>query len=209
MALFLFTPTTTLSAKSVWGYTCSMLSRVQARKNLKEDILAIAVSVALAWFLISSGFLATLLAATDAGKIFESFVVGIFFTSAFTLAPAAIFLAGLSQSISPWAVALFGALGAMCGDLILFLFIRDRLARDIKALFPKSAVRRFLNSFHLGFWKWLAPILGALIIASPLPDEFGVSLLGLSRTRTSMFLLVSFVMNFLGILLVAAVASAV
>ena len=132
-------------------------------------------SVALAWFLISSGVLAGLLAATDAGKIFESFAVGIFFTSAFTLAPAAIFLGELSQSISPWVVATFGALGAMCGDLILFLFIRDRLAEDI--------------------------------IASPLPDEFGVSLLGLSRVKVAILLPVAFVMNFLGILAVAGIAS--
>lgn len=184
-----------------------MLSRTKARQNIKEDIIAVGVSVLLAWFLISSGAFSGLIASTDAGKIFESFVIGIFFTSAFTLAPAAIFLAELSQAISPWAVALFGALGAMCGDLILFLFIRDRLAGDIKALFPKSVVRHFLNSFHLGFWKWLAPLLGALIIASPLPDEFGISLLGLSRIRVAVLLPVALVMNFLGILLITAVAN--
>mgnify|MGYP001604981296 CR=1 FL=1 len=184
-----------------------MLSRAKARVNIKEDLVAIGVSVLLAWVLITSGLFAGLLASTDAGKIFESFVVGFFFTSAFTLVPAAVFLAELSQTISPWSVALFGALGAMCGDLVLFLFIRDRLANDIKALFPKAAVRHFLNSFHLGFWKWLAPILGALIIASPLPDEFGVSLLGLSRTRIAVLLPVAFVMNFLGILAVATVAN--
>jgi len=184
-----------------------VLSRAHARENVKQDIIAVGASVALAWFLISSGVLAGLLAATDAGKIFESFAVGIFFTSAFTLAPAAIFLGELSQSISPWVVATFGALGAMCGDLILFLFIRDRLAEDIKGLFPKRAVRHFLNSFHLGFWKWLSPVLGALIIASPLPDEFGVSLLGLSRVKVAILLPVAFVMNFLGILAVAGIAS--
>ena len=186
-------------------HTERVLTRAHARKNLKEDLVAIGASVALAWFLISSGALVTFLAATDAGKIFESFVIGIFFTSAFTIAPAAIFLAELSQSISPWMVALFGALGAMCGDLILFLFIRDRLTEDIKGLFPKSAVRHFLNSFHLGFWKWLSPMLGAFIIASPLPDEFGVSLLGLSRVKVAVLLPVAFVMNFLGILALAGV----
>ncbi len=185
----------------------AMLSRTRARQNLKEDLIAVAVSVVLAWILISSGALASLLAATDAGKIFESFAVGLFFTSAFTIAPAAIFLAELSQNVSPWTVAFFGALGAMCGDLVLFLFIRDRLAEDIKGLFPKRAVRHFLNSFHLGFWKWLAPLLGAFIIASPLPDEFGLSLLGLSRTRIAVLLPLAFVMNFLGILAVAGVAS--
>ncbi|KKW11080.1 MAG: hypothetical protein UY50_C0021G0014 [Parcubacteria group bacterium GW2011_GWA2_49_9] len=184
-----------------------MLTRAKARRNFREDILAICVGILLAWVLITSGMFAQLLASTDTGRIVESFFVGLFFTSAFTLAPAGIFLAQLSETISPWTVAFFGALGAMCGDLILFLFIRDRLADDVKGMFPKASVRRFLNSFHLGFWKWLAPLLGALIIASPLPDEFGISLLGLSRTRMALFLPISFVMNFLGVLLVAAVAS--
>ncbi len=190
----------------VWRYTVVMLSRAKARQNIREDIIAICVSVLLAWFLISSGMFSDLIASTDAGQIFESFVIGIFFTSAFTLAPAAIFLSQLSSALSPWTVALFGALGAMCGDLILFLFIRDRLASDLEALFPKSVVRHVLNSFHLGFWKWLAPILGALIIASPLPDEFGLSLLGLSRVRVATLLPIAFVMNFLGILLISAVS---
>ena len=171
-------------------------------------MLAVAVSVFLAWFLFYSDMLTSLLAATEAGKILESFVVGIFFTSVFTIAPAGVFLATLSHTTSPLAVAIFGALGAMCGDLVLFLFIRDRLAGDIKALFPKSVVRHFLNSFHLGFWKWLAPLLGALIIASPLPDEFGISLLGLSRVKIAILLPVTFLMNFLGILLITAIASA-
>ncbi len=184
-----------------------MISRAQAKKNLKADFIAVGVSVLVSWFLISSGILTHLLADTELGMIIESFVAGLFFTSAFTLAPSALFLGELSRHISPFTIAFFGALGAMCGDLILFLFIRDRLTDDIKAMFPKRAVRHFLNSFHLGFWKWLSPVLGALIIASPLPDEFGLSLLGLSRTRIAVLLPVAFVMNFLGILLVASVAS--
>lgn len=184
------------------------MTRAEARRHIKEDIIALSASVLLAWFLISSGAFSYVLADTDAGKIFESFTIGIFFTSAFTIAPAAVFFAKLSQTISPFTVALFGALGAMCGDLILFLFVRDRLAKDIENLFHKKVVRHFLNSFHLGFWKWLAPLLGALIIASPLPDEFGISLLGLSRVRIAVLLPVAFAMNFLGVLFITTAARA-
>ena len=192
----------------VWGYTILVISKAQARKNLKEDAISIGVSILLAWFLISSGYLAKLLLLSDAGQIAQSFIAGIFFTSAFTIAPASVFLAGLSQTAPLYTVAFFGALGAMCGDLILFLFIRDRLAGDLKGFFRGKATRHFLNSFHVGFWKWLAPLIGGLIIASPLPDELGISLLGLSRTRLAVLLPISFVMNFLGVLLVAAVAGA-
>jgi len=200
-------PTGTLSAGSFFCYTIPMISRAHAIKNLKEDAVNICVSVLFAWFLISSGTLSDMLSISNAGQMAQSFIAGLFFTSAFTIAPASIFLAGLSQSAPLFVVAFFGALGAMCGDLILFLFIRDRLASDIEALLKRRTLRRLLHSFHLGFWKWLAPLLGGLIIASPLPDEFGLSLLGLSRTRLAVLLPLSFVMNFIGILLVAGVAS--
>jgi hypothetical protein len=41
--------------------------------------------------------------------------------------------------------------------------------------------------------------LGALIIASPLPDEFGLALMGISRMRALVLMPISFVMNALGI----------
>lgn len=184
-----------------------MLSRAQAIKNLKEDAIHVGISVLFAWFLISSGIIADMLSLSDAGRIAQSFVGGLFFTSLFTVVPASVFLAGLSETTPPLIVAFFGALGAMCGDLALFLFIRDRLSEDIKNAFRKKTVRRFFNSFHFGFWKWLAPLLGGFIIASPLPDEFGLSLLGLSRTRISVLLPIAFAMNFLGILAIAGAVS--
>jgi len=40
---------------------------------------------------------------------------------------------------------------------------------------------------------------GALIIISPLPDELGVSLMGISKLKWYRFLLLSFTLNTLGI----------
>jgi len=185
-----------------------MISRAVARKNLRDDVVNIVIGIFLAWFLISSGALDALFSISSRAYIAAIFIAGLFFTSAFTLAPAAIFLAELAQHAPPLTVALIGALGAMCGDLMLFLFIRDRFTEDVKGVLGRKTVQRILNSFHLGFWKWLAPLLGALIIASPLPDEFGLSLLGLSQVRIGILLPLTFVMNFLGILSVVVAANA-
>lgn len=184
-----------------------MIARAQAIKNLKEDAVSVVVSIALAWFLISSGMIAQLLSTSGTGQVTQSFVAGMFFTSAFTIAPASVFLIQLTHDMSIYLIALFGGLGAMCGDLIMFLFIRDRLADDIRGVFRGKSAGRFLNSFHTGFWKWLGPVLGGLIIASPLPDEIGLSLLGLSKIRLRVLLPISFVMNFIGILALAGIAS--
>ncbi|HEY4478659.1 MAG TPA: hypothetical protein VI775_02350, partial [Candidatus Paceibacterota bacterium] len=52
---------------------------------------------------------------------------------------------------------------------------------------------------HFGFLKWLSPLIGAFIIASPLPDELGVALLGMSKIRIAVLIPLSFTMNILGI----------
>ena len=52
-------------------------------------------------------------------------------------------------------------------------------------------------------------LLGGLIIASPLPDELGISLFGFSKAKTSWFVPLSFTFNFIGIVLIGLVAQAV
>jgi len=135
-------------------------------------------------------------------NIFYVFLAGIFFTSAFTLAPAAIVLAHMGNILPLHTVVIAGGLGAMIGDYILFVFIRDRFADHIKKAIRYSHFRFVLRSFHFGFLKWLSPILGAAIIASPLPDEFGIMLMGVSKVNTRFFLLITFLMNMIGILIV-------
>jgi uncharacterized membrane protein YdjX (TVP38/TMEM64 family) len=50
-------------------------------------------------------------------------------------------------------------------------------------------------------------VLGAIIIASPLPDEMGVGLMGISKLKTSQFILLSFVLNAIGIFIVVTAGS--
>jgi len=172
--------------------------RDRARKELAKDILLIVFGVAIAIGLSKSGLLDWFIVFLGGERI-ASFVAGIFFTSVFTLAPATVALVHVAQDLPVHAVAIFGALGALCGDLVLFLFIRDRFTRDLTNALRPSVVKHFLNSFHVGFMKWLSPVLGAVIIASPLPDEFGLTLMGLSKVRIAILVPISLVMNWLGV----------
>ena len=90
----------------------------------------------------------------------------------------------------------------MFGDLVIFYFIRDRFSEDFINSFGSKFIKHFFSSFHVGFYKWLSPIIGALIIASPLPDELGITLLGFSKAKTVTLMLVSFIGNILGIYLI-------
>ena len=166
---------------------------------LLNDFLMIAVGIIIAIIFVKTGILDILINAVKDYYMLASFIAGIFFTSIFTLAPASIALVHIAETSPIGPVVLWGALGAMCGDLILFFFIRDRFTEDLKRTIRPSTMHHILHSFHFGFLKWLAPLIGALIIASPLPDEIGISLLGMSKVKTTLLIPISFVMNMLGI----------
>ncbi len=175
--------------------------------NFWRDIVIIILGVAITLLLVRMGALGKILTGTQEVAYIGSFIAGIFFTSVFTLAPASIALAVLSHSTPPSIVAFWGALGAMLGDLLLFLFIRDVFAEDVEGFVSVKKIKKLLSRSHFAFLKLITPLLGALIIASPLPDELGMALLGLSEIRTVYLLPITFLMNYLGIFAVAVVAA--
>ena len=172
--------------------------RIAARRELSKDLILIIIGGIIALGLAQVGLIEMIVNLLG-GQAVASFFSGIFFTSAFTIAPASIALSDIAQHASVFTVAFWGALGAMCGDLILFFFIRDRFADDVIHSLKPSLMKHIARSFHLGFLKWLAPLIGAAIIFSPLPDEFGLALLGISKTRVALIIPISFVMNYLAI----------
>jgi hypothetical protein len=62
--------------------------------------------------------------------------------------------------------------------------------------------------FRTPYFAWLVPVIGAVIVASPLPDELGVSLMGASSIASWQFLILSYCLNAAGILVVVGLAQA-
>lgn len=174
--------------------------------NLMRDLGIIILSIIIAAILVKTGALKSLLTSTQESKFIGSFVAGIFFTSIFTTAPAMVVLAEIAQSGSVFLVAFFGGVGALLGDLVIFRFIKDRLSADILYLMKKSKSERLISIFRLKLFRRLVPFVGALVVASPLPDELGLAMMGLSKMKTSLFIPLSFLLNFLGILAIGLIA---
>lgn len=174
------------------------------KKRLYTDLAIILISIAVAVILLKSGAVEHLLLTTGEVRVFGNFLAGALFTSTFTIAPATVALLEIGKLIPPLEVALVGGLGAAVGDFIIFLFLRNRLAEDLRFILRGQ---RHLYETIVGrrFFRFLTPLLGALIIASPLPDEIGLAILGFSRLGTSILLPVSFLANAVGIFIVAAV----
>lgn len=174
-----------------------------------RDLGIIALSVVVAIILAKTGILRNLLATTRELQFVGSFLAGLFFTSVFTAAPATVALVEIFQTNSLFAVAFSGGLGALVGDLVIFRFVRDYLAKEIFSLVDKPKADIVASIFRLKLFRWLSVFIGALIIASPLPDEFGLLLMGLSKMKTYLFIPLSFLLNSSGILIIGLITKAV
>lgn len=174
-------------------------------KHLVRDLIILAASLIFAVVVAKTDILKNLLMAAQNSHPFGSILTGMFFVSAFTAAPAAVLLAKLTQINSIFTIAFFGGLGALLGDLIIFRFVKNNLSEDILYLIKKTGSGRLLIIFHLKTFKWLVPFLGALIVASPLPDELGLMMMGFAKMPTSLFIPISFALNFSGIFILSSI----
>ena len=176
---------------------------------LLQDIAIIVLSIVIAVILVETNVLIKILTSTQELELLGSFIAGMFFTSIFTTAPAIVTLGEIARANSILPTAFFGAMGAMVGDLIIFRFVRDRFSEHLMEIIKhQGAGKRIKLLLKLKIFRWLTFLAGGLIIASPFPDELGVSLLGFSKMRTSWFIPLSFTFNFIGILLIGLVVKA-
>ena len=173
-----------------------------------RDLALVILSVFIAIILAKTGALKDLITSTQEVRFIGSFISGILFVSVFTAAPATVALGEIAQSNSVITVAIIGGLGALIGDLIIFRFIKDRVSQHFSYLIKVSKSERFFSIFKLRLFRWIIPFVGVLLIASPLPDEIGVAMLGLSKMKNSYFILLSFLLNSAGILIIGLIAKA-
>ncbi|MDO8482371.1 MAG: hypothetical protein Q7S86_00970 [bacterium] len=174
---------------------------------LLQDAAIIFISILVAVILAKTGILKNFLTSTLELELFGGFLSGMFFTSVFTTPPATVALGEIARIDGILVTALVGALGAVIGDLVIFRFIRDRFAEHLLELVGHRTLgKKFKALLRLRYFRWFTFFLGGLIIASPFPDELGISLLGFSKTKMSWFIPLSFVCNFIGIVFIGIIA---
>ena len=152
------------------------------------------------------------------------FIAGMLFTSSLTVAPASAMIYSLGSTFNPFVLAFIGAFGSLLSDYLIFKFVKHKLMDEIKLLheeikrFLKPVAKPFIPKdlrLRLYLWRkvvesryrWIIPVIAGFIIASPLPDEIGVALLGAAKYETERFVIISYFLNFAGIFFIAAVGS--
>lgn len=126
-------------------------------------------------------------------------IAGILFVSSFTTALGILILLDLTKVLSPLQIALIAGIGATIGDLVIFRFFKNNLLEEVKPIYNKLGGKHLTKILQHRYLRWTLPVIGAIIIASPLPDEIGVSLMGITKIKTYQFVILSFVLDVTGI----------
>lgn len=170
------------------------------------NLTLLILSLLVAYILLRNGLLHPFVEYMGELGYFGVFIAGLFFVSTFTIAPAAAVLFVFAGALNPFLVAVIGGAGAMIGDYVAMRFIREGLVEELSPILRALHLYRRINILHTKYFAWLAPVIGAAIIASPFPDEAGLILLGASKIPLSRLMLITFLLNTVGIFLIALAA---
>jgi len=120
------------------------------------------------------------------------------------------FSVGFFISLNPsniWIAGLIGGLGALVSDLIIFHTIKLSFEDEFKKLRNSRSIVRIMNLFERSVNEkikvYLMYAFAGILIASPLPDEAGVTMLaGLTKISAKNLAITSFLLNTLGIIVI-------
>ena len=177
-------------------------------KNYKyKGLTLIAISIFLTIFLSKYNFLNELLFNLRNTPFLGSFIAGILYVSASTAALGILMLSDLAKTLPPIEIAIIAGLGGVVADFVLFRFFKGDLISEITPIYNKLGGKHLTRLMYHKYFRWSLPIVGAIIIASPFPDEIGISLMGLSKIKSYQFVLLSLVLDIGGVFLLVTAFS--
>ncbi len=191
---------------------------IQTAKNLLEypKLLCMGLSCVLAYILFRTGAFDEITLLFHGYGYVTFFLAGILFSFGFTTPFAiGIFVAATHGGANPFLAAVIGGSGALIADLGLFEFARFSLHDELHRLKSTAFMQKlksliFHESLSEQIKMYLLWSIAGLVIASPLPDEIGVSLLGgTTNVSVKKFGILCFALNTIGIFVIISMAKAV
>lgn len=177
--------------------------RLWRYKNLTFLFLSIFIGIVIARNEAFANFTENL---GSAGYI-GAFIGGMLFVSSFSVGTGAAILLLLTKTLSPLEIGIFAGLGGAVGDLTIFRFIKSTLTSEITPIYNKLGGDRITKMLCAKYFRWCLPIIGACIIASPFPDELGITLMGITKVKTYQFILLSLILDITGVFIFVSVFS--
>lgn len=169
-----------------------------------KNLIILCISITVAFLFVGYEPFHTFLLNLGEWGYVGAFIAGILFVSTFTIATAAVILLVLAETLSPIEIGIIAGLGAVVGDLTIFRFIKDGLMEEVSPIYKRLGGGHVNKILHTKYFSWTLPVIGAVIIASPFPDEIGVSLMGIAKMKTYQFIILSFILNAIGIFIIVS-----
>lgn len=169
-------------------------------------IFLLALSIISAYFIFKNPYVAAQLDTVSRFGYVGMFLAGMLFSFGFS-APFAVgfFIALQPQNLA--IAAFIGGIGALCSDLLIFHFIKVSFEDEFNRLKKERPIKKMEEVIQkrLGYKisLYVMYFFAGILIASPLPDELGVTVLaGLTSVRTNILAVISFVLNTGGIYII-------
>lgn len=96
-------------------------------------------------------------------------------------------------------MAILAGVGSMIGDMIIFTLLSKMMPGHTKKTNDVQGILKVISHLRHTKYRLALSVLGAIIIASPLPDELGLAMMGLGKVPWGAIAALTFVMNTLGI----------
>ncbi len=169
-------------------------------------LVLLATSIIAAYYVFTLPAISSFLNSFGAFGYIGIFIAGLLFSFGFTT-PFAI---GLFATLNPaniFIASIIGGIGALVSDLCIYMFIKfsfmDEFTRLQKTRPFQMIIKTFTNNLAAKIRIYLLYMAAGIILASPLPDEIGISMLaGITTVKTKNLALLSFIMNTLGVFIV-------
>lgn len=175
-------------------------------KHTPYKAALIIVSIVLAIIILNSSIVKEFISNLGEFGLIGAFISGIFYSYSFTLAPALASMILIAEDVNLFLVAFLAAIGTTIGCYFLFRMISHHIPKGsvIEKIEQEEEVILKKLKYH-----WVLPLFVAIIFATPLPDELGVTLLGLAKVNKHKFMALVFALSFIGHSIVLYLASLV
>ncbi len=152
--------------------------------------------VFIAYLIVGSGVIENWVLRGGSWWLGLAFLGGLLYTT-FSTTPiaVAIFISLAGAGAPGFLVAMLGGVGAAIGDTGLLAALRIGIIDEALAYFARKTHGAFAKFMHRRLVRIVTILLGGIIVASPLPDELGIAIMGLTHLPNRYIMLVSFFFN--------------
>lgn len=162
-------------------------------------LILLLVSISLAYYIFSNLEISNLIPNFKNLSYIGTFISGILFTFGFS-APFSVGFFIASQPNNIFLAAIIGGVGATIGDFFIFKTIKFSFMNEFEELKKTRVIHKIrkmiYNNKHILVKHYILYVFAGIVIATPLPDEIGVSMLaGLTSIKPLRLIIISFILH--------------